>query len=681
MKRLCSCLWLLVGMILAVTLASVGQTAPDMEQGMHPYGSYQGGDVDSVSLSNGNLILHIPLVSYPQRGKLSLSFSVTHSNKGWTVHEWTQNFQVYDQWQWLSHNGNMGAQPIWDQDLRVHDDFNDQYNVDVLTLVSADGPSHTLGALADGSGAYESLDATGYRSDNSGIVDRNGIHWSADLQNNTTVTDPNGNKITANATSGWTDSLGRTMSGQAVYTGRNQLVFIPGISISPPAQCPNGTASARQWDIPGPTGTSTIFFCYSNYNFSTNFSYQNYLEGSVSNAPMLHAVVLPDSTSWIFDYNAQGDLSQLTFPTGGTISYTWANGPVICYADPPSPPVSRWVQTRTVNDGSGNRTWTYSFNAPTRTMTVTDPDNNDTAHAFTGLSGTCSYFETQTQYYTGRVSGGTLLKTVSTAYGPTMPNPYDDYSANASNAINAVPITITTTWPNGKVSKIQEQYDSGTTFEVIEIPNDGPFPLIYGLVTNTQEFDFGQNMPSRQTVKSYLWQSNPTYQTSNFLNLVASSTTQDGSGNTCARTDYGYDNPARLFSSGVTQQHGTPPASVRGNVTSIGRWVSTGSNNNPCLAAGQGTEVYSYVNVYDTGLPYQAIDPRGNTTTYQYSSSFYGAYVTETDYPSTSSPNPASHIIHGNYNFNSGLLTSFTDQNSRVSTYSYDNMFRLTGAN
>jgi len=39
------------------------------------------------------------------------------------------------------------------------------------------------------------------------------------------------------------------------------------------------------------------------------------------------------------------------------------------------------------------------------------------------------------------------------------------------------------------------------------------------------------------------------------------------------------------------------------------------------------------------------------------------------------------HSISGNYDFNIGLLTSFTDQNGQVSTYSYDNMSRITGGN
>lgn len=59
------------------------QADVNVEQGTKPYGSYMGGDIDSVSLTNGNLNLHIPLVSYPQRGgRLKLEFFLRYNNKG-----------------------------------------------------------------------------------------------------------------------------------------------------------------------------------------------------------------------------------------------------------------------------------------------------------------------------------------------------------------------------------------------------------------------------------------------------------------------------------------------------------------------------------------------------------------------------------------------------------------------
>src|SRR6266446_4159570 len=58
-----------------------GQTTPDLEEGVKPYGSFHGGDIDQVSLSSGKLALDIPLISYPQRGgKIKVGFDLRWQN-------------------------------------------------------------------------------------------------------------------------------------------------------------------------------------------------------------------------------------------------------------------------------------------------------------------------------------------------------------------------------------------------------------------------------------------------------------------------------------------------------------------------------------------------------------------------------------------------------------------------
>lgn len=52
------------------------QTAATPEIGANPYKSYSGGDFDHIQMQNGSLYLRIPLLSFPQKGKLSLSFSL-----------------------------------------------------------------------------------------------------------------------------------------------------------------------------------------------------------------------------------------------------------------------------------------------------------------------------------------------------------------------------------------------------------------------------------------------------------------------------------------------------------------------------------------------------------------------------------------------------------------------------
>src|SRR5260370_33837981 len=64
-----------VAVILAGSAAMMGQTAPQFDQGLKPYGSYHGCGLDSVVVANGNLPVHIPLTSCPQRACLQFPFA------------------------------------------------------------------------------------------------------------------------------------------------------------------------------------------------------------------------------------------------------------------------------------------------------------------------------------------------------------------------------------------------------------------------------------------------------------------------------------------------------------------------------------------------------------------------------------------------------------------------------
>ena len=81
----CVCLVVALLLLLTVALRLSAQTIPSLEEGLRPYASLYGGDIDSVSLTNGNLVIHIPLVSFPQQGSLRLDFSVLANGKNWIV--------------------------------------------------------------------------------------------------------------------------------------------------------------------------------------------------------------------------------------------------------------------------------------------------------------------------------------------------------------------------------------------------------------------------------------------------------------------------------------------------------------------------------------------------------------------------------------------------------------------
>src|SRR5258708_11575900 len=84
------------------------------------------------------------------------------------------------------------------------------------------------------------------------------------------------------------------------------------------------------------------------------------------------------------------------------------------------------------------------------------------------------------------------------------------------------------------------------------------------------------------------------------------------------------------------------------------------------------------------------IDPLGHTTTHSYDPAYAGAYSTQTCPPPTNGVTPC---VSGTYDFNTGLLTSLTNENAtaqasgntpgdsaHTSNYAYDFMGRITSA-
>src|SRR5580658_1552950 len=74
---------MLVLFVFATTVWSPAQDPDDLQQGIKAYGTYRGGDIDSVSMTNGNLIVDIPLADYPQRGKVQVGYKLIYNNKNY----------------------------------------------------------------------------------------------------------------------------------------------------------------------------------------------------------------------------------------------------------------------------------------------------------------------------------------------------------------------------------------------------------------------------------------------------------------------------------------------------------------------------------------------------------------------------------------------------------------------
>ncbi len=617
--------------IVAGAISAQSQIQPNLENGYKPYGSYQGTELDTTNLMNGNLTLHIPMpFHYPQRGgKLDVEYFMLSNAKAWTA---ILN-QAQNVYQWT---------PTGDANPAFTNNFNIEVHRTHILITGGSGnsegvsdyfvktPDHSTHLLTAGN-SMRTKDATGW-------------HFQIqDTQNNIPqigiLTDSNGNQFYINGFSGnmgqpvcENNTAGSTCTyqwdesgGTGSITDVNGNVFAQtdtmgrGLPLATGSatdlgNCASGSVSAEWQNYLGPNGTTqAIKVCWSNIAINTQFN--NGAREGGGQAQQISTIVLPDETKWNFSYDSYGNISFVGLPMGGSISYSWTTVALTtCGGNSDITNVSRAVSGRTIVDGQGNTAqWTYHWgNAANNILTnwVTDPAGNDTVHTFTALDGACAFFETATLSYQGTKDTGTLLKRVDTTY-------------QYLNQSVGIPLSIQTTlYPSGKVSLMTKSYDPG--------PGDG---LGFGLVTTEKEFDWGSGAHGpqlRETDTSYQWQSDSRYLSAYLLNLTSAVIVKDGNGNRVAETDYSYDESTYLqpYSGALPQgTHRPAPnaAPVRGNQTTVSRWLNTSS-----------TPVTSHTNWYDTGEAYQTKDPMAHTTTYSYDSAYAGAYSTRLVMPSAS---------------------------------------------
>jgi RHS repeat-associated protein len=612
---------------------------PPTEQGIWPLQSYEGTDIDSINLATGILVLHVPLISYPQRGGvLKLDFDINYSSPSLTqFHDpdngpWSWSFPAYSNVISISPKG-VPATGF----NRVTTGPN-EYTV-TASIQDPDGVTHKLGWTNITGTQLRSLDGSGYlvnfdSSGNHTTVDRNGVTWS-----NSTATDPNGNEILGFLTPMLTDTLGRNI----------------------PA------AAAPTWNPPGLNGGYTTFQL-----------------SAINVQPQ--TLTLPNNTSYTFTFTnitlallyrqttAQSFpvLTSINLPTGGTITYTYPSAPLLSTCLVGGEGGDYWfpVLTRTVNanDGTGPHKWTYAYNQSTSVTTVTDPLGNISMHTF---QGPCSPAETITQDYD---NAGNLLRTVNRGYSSTFP------------ATGVLPnlTSVTTVWPNGQQKKVSYTYDidNGQSFQFgllnteIGVTLDGasgytrnPFTVV--------STDYGTGTPTvlQTTTNSFEAFTKPAYLTNNFLDLPAS--VKVAGGTQTAYTTYMYDEGSVVPSGiGMSEQHVTPPGTVRGNQTSVHRQLNNGSTVavGSCPAVGSGGYLVTNVTFFDTGVANVSKDPCLNDTTYAYSGAYYGAYV-------TGITNALGQSTTRAYDLNTGLITATSDLNTRTTYFGYDSMWRLASMN
>ncbi|MBZ5492454.1 MAG: hypothetical protein LAO76_16115 [Acidobacteriia bacterium] len=747
--------WLqLFAIIFGVNTLLLAQSAPNLENGFKPYGSYEGSQLDTVNLMNGNVIFHAPLTpETPQRGSLKVSNTLYSTSQDWQV-------VCNPGCKWAKGGAGIFLQSSPFLKLHRTIEMNHIYdNLAVLyaydySITSESGSVHKLHGVAGTEDQYgeptqfDSIDLTGFHlamSNPDGstgvlqdftVTDRSGNKFEgtfagghctkagnyllsggltggvfAPMQDDASVgeqycsefgfpsliTDSNGNQISMTGT-GTIDTLGKPPA----------LMGGPGGSTTDFSGCVSPYAISSAWfnSYQDPNGVSqTVKTCFSFVPIQTAFNVSGVAEDASDSTWQfvgLMSVILPNGTYWGFTYDNYGEITSIHLPTGGSISYAWTTVNYLgCGGG--AYPYSRAVQTRTLDDGLGHTSvWRYNWgplSGGMRVNTVTDPAGNDMVHTFTDLSAAaglgpgCRLYETSTVQYQGAAGSNNKLQRVDTSYSSTSMLTDDGTGTTQLGNVFATDV-VTTVYPSGKVKKVHKDPDPGL----------GAGLPSFGNVIKELDYDWGANAPGpvlRETDTIFQWQKtdasgNRPYLAAHLLDLPASTITIDPSGanpksscplavtstgttttNCLTETDYVYDEPGYLTTPtpAITTQHVAAPWSVRGNPTTVSHWLSSSNSF-----------ISSHTNWFDTGEPYQAIDPLGHTTTHSYDPFYVGGYSTQTCSPSTSG---VAHCVSGTYDFNTGLLTSLTNENAtaqasgntpgdaaHTTTFQYDQLLR-----
>jgi RHS repeat-associated protein len=640
--------------------------------------------IDSVDLDSGNIILHIPIVTYKQRGTLPDFTLVARYNSpqwfisaderpiiptGWIIAspsqvDQQQAYQNFPNWNYLGGGvqvvrGDALSTGVYD--LPFTDDNNEPNDYYVTYVEDGTGAQHFM-YLPSGSTNARAMDGSGIAATGSDIrgnlvkiIDANGVTHSAvgDSQADgffDALNDPFGNTVTPaivnvfyfqgyiQQVDHWVDSIGRNIPAPP---GGNIGVFTPGCYTY---QYPSASNSTEPYS-----------FCYTSISVGTSFGMSNVSDYGPQQHTVLSSIGLPNGKSYTFGYDSWGMLHQIALPSGGVISYTYVTGVAGPYS-------RRGLQTRTVDPGDGTpaRTWTFAGSG------VTDPNGSETVQNPYQSPTTKSIVQ-----YQGAAANGVVAQSTVSTYCPTgdvfwlTPSP-------PPKLICQKDITLS----DGETYRETTTYDTAmlvgdpiTTQEccggLASHSTTGQKSI--GLPVAQAVTDFGATSPGptlKTTTTHYLWETHPTYLQANFLLLPSSTTISNGSGSTVSQTTFGYD-----------ENNGSPQG-VYGNQTSLTKC---------CDSAGHSVEATFVYNgqgmVTDTYDGNSNAGGTGNHVNTAYDSTgLFASAVTQ------SATGNIQHIDYYSYDGNTGAMNWHTDQNgtspgdtSHTTVYTHDDpLGRLT---
>ena len=516
------------------------------------------------------------------------------------------------------------------------------------------------------------------------------------------VEDSNGNviQITPTSSSGYSyaDTLGRTAIQDSGFATSGETVTISGLNASYNLQWTTLSTPSFQAPVTTLDGVCGQYFGHVAWNLNGNQS-------------GISTLTLPNGKSFSFTYDPTYHVvNKVTYPTGGYVRYVWGLNDNAEWGGSQNPQLLTQcaalyavpvITDRYVSfDGSTevlhqqftySTTWNYGQNGyanwTSKQTTVKTTDN----------VRSMSY----NTIYTYSPSG--VIAPPNTWGAPTASDPVEQSIAYYDTS-GALLKTVYKTWANPRLLSSQEtQYPSGQADETTWSYNSRDQQI------ERDDYDFGTSGVGsllRKTITNYqAFNDTPLYTNApSIVNRPCQVITYDSTGtNRVAETDNFYDNGATTTTCGTA---GTPSVTgaggstltghdetnysasstyARGNLTQKTQWLNTGSSS-PATT-------YSFD---ETGQILTMTDPNLNQTSYAYGDSFLNtnssgftttaglppsgmvtnSYLAKVTYPTT---NGVAHIEKFSYGYNDGELTQSTDENSKATTYKYnDSLGRFT---
>jgi RHS repeat-associated protein len=693
---------------LLMVVLMAGIASAQVATGNPPFGSFGGGPFDTVNLGNLNVHFAIPVVHKAGRG-MPFTYDLSYDSSIWLpvstngvaqwqpVYNWGWRGSTEAQAGYMSYTTGSnicyytirgikypGSTDLWQTNYVYHDAWGVPHPFAGTSNVwtgNGDGGC-TLGT--NNSVTSTTTDGSGYTlyanfaTNTTTITSRHGkiINPPAgDGIGTATSTDSNGNQITVSSSGVFTDTLGTT------------ALTVSGVAPNP---------IAFKYPAP-PNGASNVSYTmnYKEYTVQTAFGLSTVQEyGPVKNA-LVSSIQLPDGSSYQFSYEAgpsscvlksgttscvTGRITQVTLPSGGTITNTYSNtggtNNTGIFSDgstagltrmlsptascSPTQPSGCWEYTRTLQNGTpgSGSSWQTSVADPYGNYTVIDT----TEDAATATLATYYFYETQRQVYQGSVSSNNLLLTTIHCYN--------------GNYANCSAATTTVSSPITQIDAYTELPTTTAKIRLSEITYN-----TFGLVTGDKEYDYGVALGSAPS-STYLLANTTTsyYAPSNGIaSMVQQVITKDRGGNTKASASYTFDG-ATLIQTPLCPANGCIPQHVsvtgaRGNLTTV-------------VTQGSAAYLYRQYTYYDTGTLNNATNLTTSSTatcanspsictTYNYSSTNNASCG---DSFPTSISEPMSLSVSMQWSCTGGVLTQTKDLNQNATNYTYGdaNYWRVT---